>query len=314
MGSYHSYVGDMKLEDSKDNWYRVSGLNISRWNFTPTRTSDTSTLRPSGIPVYTKLNNNDIGWYLGDKNIYSDAYVKIAKDLSGDTVHNNMYDKIKISGRLFDLKGNALTLSNLNVNDTHRYNGEIQKDISIVNADGGNEQLRPNDLVRDGNNKIYIYNSEPSNSSSSFRPMLTLKPIGDPEGTVLYCEITAKIMSQPYGYDRTIKFKPLYSKYNITKVELVLNIDENGNYNTRGSTGTFGADVMAGIVPPKNDETICIEFKTANQKASGNAYTLKITFNNGKVLYLQNALITTGYGTTDKTDVRYDIYRENRLK
>ena len=178
MGSYHSYVGDAKLEDSKDNWYRISGLNISRWNITPTRSSDTSTLRPSGIPVYTKLNNNDIGWYLGDKSIYSDAYVKILKDLSGDTVHNNMYDKVKISGRLFDLKGNTLSLVNINVNDTHRYNGEIQKDISIVNADGGNVQLRPNYLVRDSNNKIYIYNSDPSNTSSSFRPMLTLKPVG----------------------------------------------------------------------------------------------------------------------------------------
>jgi hypothetical protein len=29
MGSYHSYVGDMKLEDSKDNWYRISGLNTT---------------------------------------------------------------------------------------------------------------------------------------------------------------------------------------------------------------------------------------------------------------------------------------------
>ena len=204
MGSYHSYVGDAKLEDSKDNWYRISGLNISGWNFTPTRSSDTSTLRPSGLPVYSKLNNNDIGWYLGDKNIYSDAYVKIVKDLSGDTVHNNMYDKIKISGRLFDLKGNALTLSNLNVNDTHRYNGEIQKDISIVNADGGNVQLRPNDLVRDGNNKIYIYNSEPSNSSSSFRPMLTLKPKGGEvlERFTLKIKITRKFtrLTDPRPY------------------------------------------------------------------------------------------------------------------
>lgn len=128
------------------------------------------------------------------------------------------------------------------------------------------------------------------------------------------CRLTAKLIIKPYGYDRTIKFEPLYTKYPVKSIQLVLNIDENGNYNTKGSTGTYGADVLAGIVPPKNDETICIEFKTVNQKGSGNAYTLKITFENGKILYLQDVLITTGHSITDKTDVRYDIYRENRLK
>ena len=33
MGTYHSYVGDAKLEDSKDNWYRISGMKINRVNF-----------------------------------------------------------------------------------------------------------------------------------------------------------------------------------------------------------------------------------------------------------------------------------------
>ena len=313
MGSYHSYVGDAKLEDSKDNWYRISGMNISRWNFTPTRSSDTSTLRSSGIPVYTKLNNNDIGWYLGDKSIYSDAYVKILKDLSGDTVHNNMYDKIKISGRLFDLKGNALSLVNINVNDTHRYNGEIQKDISLVNADGGNVQLRPNDLVRDGNNKIYIYNSDPSNTSSSFRPMLTLKPI-DPGITnpiIFSGKVRSKCITRPYGWDRTSQLIPSYSVYNIRSIELALNVDLRGN--PLNNNAKYTNEVLAGIVAPKAEENICIEYKTYEQKASANAYQLKVTFDNGKILYVFDALAGTGmsYADQDKTAPR--IYRLSDL-
>ena len=313
MGSYHSYVGDAKLEDSKDNWYRISGMNISRWNFTTTRSSDTSTLRPSGIPVYTKLNNNDIGWYLGDKSIYSDAYVKILKDLSGDTVHNNMYDKIKIAGRLFDLKGNALSLVNINVNDTHRYNGEIQKDISIVNADGGNVHLRPNDLVRDGNNKLYIYNSEPTNTSSSFRPMLTLKPV-DPGITnpiILSCQVRAKCITRPYGWDRTMKLTPLYSVYSIKSIELSLNTDAKGNLLANGNK--HPNEVMVGIVPPKADETICVEYKTFEQKDSSNDYSLKVTFDNGKILYVTAALVGTGLSAANQDNTDSRIYRLSDL-
>ena len=332
MGSYHSYVGDIKLEDSKDNWYRISGLNISRWNITTWANVSRSLWSYSGSDGGFVLAKAGRG--LAGKSQWSDLLYKALKQddaltlprgvstpsgvtdgfirfiwTSGD---NNM-DSLDIAGNSFDFK-NRLTKTegvadSLMLNCTTATGGLYGKAASMFFS------IYNIESTLHGNNYYFRDTPiEPDRNGCCFRPMLTLKPVGDPEGTVLYCEVTAKLVTQPYGYDRTIKFKPIYSKYNITKVELVLNIDENGNYDTKGSTGTFGADVLAGIVPPKNDETICIEFKTVNQKASGNAYTLKISFNNGKVLYLQDALIRTGNSVTDVTNVRYDIYRENRLK
>ena len=304
MGSYHSYVGDAKLEDSKDNWYRISGLNVNRWNISP----------HYGVwngPRKNQFNllSNDIGYLGNDKSIWSYCYAKILNFTSNPYSSYNTWSMIIPTGNKFTIKDRnvfeARTISSADI-------GEFTKSAYVGTA-SGNKIFAFNSVHCLSNNNIAtsgLYGPE----NSLFRSMLTLKPIGDPEGTVLYCEITAKIIMQPYGYDRTIKFKPLYTKYPIASVELVLNIDENGNYSTKGSTGTFGADVLAGMVPPKNDETICIEFKTTNQKASGNAYTLKIKFNNGKILYLQDALITTGNSVVEKTDIRYDIYRENRLK
>ena len=295
MGSYHSYVGDMKLEDSKDNWYRISGLNTT------------------GAYMFGfKYNENVAGEHYEIRNSTTQVTLfKLTQSFTNIYSVDPVTENIDSCGRGFVIKDRQL---------------EFQ---TIFPDDSKDKKLYGKAYYISNHSPLYIgiygirtlasprgirLETVQPDENTYFRPMLTLKPIGDPEGTVLYCEITAKLITQPYGYDRTIKFKPLYSKYTITKVELVLNIDENGNYNTKGSTGTFGVDVMAGIVPPKNDETICIEFRTTNQKASGNAYTLKITFNNSKVLYLQDALITTGMGATDKTDVRYDIYRENRLK
>ena len=311
MGSYHSYVGDAKLEDSKDNWYRISGLNVNRVNFLVDHGGWNTTKR---IPHHgDSLENNAIGYCLSSNNIVSDGYAKICSNFNSVPVAINLLAMVPVFGNTFNIKDRDINVNTLNFPMTHNYNGNIGKSVRRVLVNTVADELWCADIV--GNTGgCYTYASNVINTNSSFRPMLTLKPIGDPEGTVLYCEITAKIITQPYGYDRTIKFKPLYTKYPIASVELVLNIDENGNYNTKGSIGTFGADVLAGIVPPKNDETICIEFKTTNQKASGNAYTLKINFNNGKILYLQDALITTGNSVVEKTDIRYDIYRENRLK
>lgn len=102
----------------------------------------------------------------------------------------------------------------------------------------------------------------------------------------------------------------MYSLYDIKQVGLVLNIDAKGNSAGNG----IGANVvMAGIVPPKNDETICIEYRTQEGLSSANSYTLKVTFNNNKVLYIQDALVTTGSSPLpqDKTQTR--IYRMSDL-
>lgn len=63
----------------------------------------------------------------------------------------------------------------------------------------------------------------------------------------------------------------------------------------------------------KADETICVEYKTFEQKDSSNDYNLKVTFDNGKILYVTAALVGTGlsYANQDNTDSR--IYRLSDL-
>ena len=108
-----------------------------------------------------------------------------------------------------------------------------------------------------------------------------------------------------------MKLTPLYSAYSIKSIELSLNTDAKGNLMVNGNKHPNA--VMAGIVPPKADETICVEYKTFEQKDSSNDYSLKVTFDNGKILYVTAALVGTGfsYANQDNTDSR--IYRLSDL-
>jgi len=146
-----------------------------------------------------------------------------------------------------------------------------------------------------------------------FRPMLTLKPI-DPGITnpiIFSGKVRSKCITRPYGWDRTSQLIPSYSVYNIRSIELALNVDLRGN--PLNNNAKYTNEVLAGIVAPKAEENICIEYKTYEQKASDNAYQLKVTFDNGKILYVFDALAGTGmsYADQDKTAPR--IYRLSDL-
>ena len=310
MGSYHSYVGDAKLEDSKDNWYRISGLNVNRINFLVDHGGWNTTKR---IPHHgDSLENNVIGYCLSSNNIVSDGYAKICSNFNSTPVAINLLAKVPIIGNTFNIKDRDIDANTLNFPMTHNYNGNIGKSVRRVLVNIVADELWCADLV--GNTGgCYTYASSVVNTNSSFRPMLTLKPY-DPGITnpiILSCQVRAKCITRPYGWDRTMKLTPLYSVYNIKSIELSLNTDAKGNLIANGNKHPDA--VLAGIVPPKADETICVEYKTFEQKDSSNDYNLKVTFDNGRILYVTAALVGTGLSAADQDNTDSRIYRLSDL-
>ena len=326
MGTYHSYPGDAKLEDSKDNWYRISGINVSRWNLTTWGNTRWSLwdYHTGGGFVLAKA-----GIGLASKSHWSDLLYKALKQddaltlLRGESMTtgvvdgfvrfvwtggNNNMDSLDIVGNSFDFK-NRLTkddgaVDTLALNCTTSQGGLYGKAAVMFYAAYYIESTLHT-------NNYYFRDTpiEPNRNNCCFRPMLTLKPV-DPGITnpiILSCQVRAKCITRPYGWDRTMKLTPLYSAYNIKSIELSLNTDARGNLLANGNKHPNA--VMAGIVPPKADETICVEYKTFEQKDSSNEYALKVTFDNGKILYVTAALVGTGfsYANQDNTDSR--IYR-----
>ena len=195
MGTYHSYVGDAKLEDSKDNWYRISGMNISRWNFTTWGNVNRSLWEyaAGGEFVLAKA-----GRGLAGKSHWSDLLYKALKQDDALTLPrgesmptgvvdgfvkfawtggNNNMDSLDIAGNSFDFK-NRLTKADgaadtLALNCTTSQGGLYGKAGTLFyNMYNIESTLHTNNY--------YFRDTpiEPNRNSCCFRPMLTLKPVG----------------------------------------------------------------------------------------------------------------------------------------
>ena len=307
MGSYHSYVGDAKLEDSKDNWYRISGMNISRWNTEPTY-GTWNIIRKNPLK---DLQNNDIGYLGNDKSLWSYCYSKILNYTSNFQKNYNTWARVVPCGRSFTIKDRAQyeakTIGSID-------KPELAKGVYITSGVETHKYYLTcfGAQITELNNLI-MYPVNPNEANVLFRPMLTLKPV-DPGITnpiILSCQVRAKYITRPYGWDRTMKLTPLYSVYSIKSIELSLNTDARGNLVANGNKHPNA--VMAGIVPPKADETICVEYKTFEQKDSANDYSLKVTFDNGKILYVSAALVGTELSAADQDNTDSRIYRLSDL-
>ena len=330
MGTYHSYPGDAKLEDSKDNWYRISGMNISRWNLTTWGNTSRSLWDyvANGGFVLAKA-----GRGLAGKSHWSDLLYKALKQDDALTLPrgeststgvvdgfarfawsggNNNMDSLDIAGNSFDFK-NRLTKADgaadtLALNCTTSQGGLYGKASTIFyNMYNIESTLHANNY--------YFRDTpiEPNRNSCCFRPMLTLKPV-DPGITnpiIFSGKVRSKCITRPYGWDRTSQLIPSYSVYNIRSIELALNVDLRGN--PLNNNAKYTNEVLAGRVPPKVEENICIEYKTYEQKASDNAYQLKVTFDNGKVLYVFDALAGTGISYANQDNTQSRIYRLSDL-
>ena len=303
MGTYHSYPGDAKLEDSKDNWYRISGMNISRWNVSP-HYAIWNAIRKNQSALF----NNDIGYLGNDKSVWSTCYAKILNFTSNPYSSYNTWSRIVPTGNNFTIKDRNLfearTISSVGV-------GEFTKSVYIGNS-GSNAALGLISAYCLSSNNLASSGLYPVDNSV-FRPMLTLKPV-DPGITnpiIFSGKVRSKCITRPYGWDRTSQLITSYSAYNIRSIELALNVDLRGN--PLNNNAKYANEVLAGRVSPKAEENICIEYKTYEQKSSDNAYQLKVTFDNGKILYVFDALAGTGISYANQDNTQSRIYRLSDL-
>ena len=167
MGTYHSYAGDAKLEDSKDNWYRISGMNISRWNIEP----NYGVWNPPRLIPFQDLRNNDIGYYNNDKAIWSYCYSKVLNFSSAPYSFYSMWSLVPQTGRNFGIKDrNVFEVSNIS-SPVH----EISKS-AYVGASSGSKKWSLH-ITRPITNTVELTGDYPD-FNTTFRPMLTLKPVG----------------------------------------------------------------------------------------------------------------------------------------
>ena len=307
MGTYHSYPGDAKLEDSKDNWYRISGMNISRWNIEPTY-GTWNIIRKNPL---RELQDNDIGYLANDKSLWSFCYTKILNYTSNYLRSYNTFVRIVPCGNGFDIKDRTKFEATA-IMSTDK--PELDRGFYVASGNETNKRYLTcfGAQISSANNLI-MNAVNPNETNVLFRPMLTLKPV-DPGITnpiIFSGKVRSKCITRPYGWDRTSQLITSYSAYNIRSIELALNVDLRGNPLSNNAKSTN--EVLAGRVPPKAEENICIEYKTYEQKASDNAYQLKVTFDNGKILYVFDALAGTGISYANQDNTQSRIYRLSDL-
>ena len=315
MGSYHSYVGDAKLEDSKDNWYRISGMNISRWNLTTWGNVGRSLwdYAPGGGFVLAKA-----GRGLAGKSHWSDLLYKALKQddaltlprgvstatsvtdgfirfiwTSGD---NNM-DSLDITGNSFDFK-NRLTktegvVDSLMLNCTTPEGGLYGKAASVFFSMYNIESTLHT-------NNYYFRDTpiEPDRNGCCFRPMLTLKPKGGEvlERFTLKIKITRRFTTPNGSRMYRLAFIPEIIEGNPSIIKEAIykfGIGRNGEVlpdGTYGLTKTAAQAQEQALLP---GEVTSHEAPHGAQNAAGAVGALYKLIN-GKCLYIQTLMSLPG--------------------
>ena len=124
------------------------------------------------------LENNVIGYCLSSNNIVYDGYAKICSNFNSVPVAINLLAMVPVFGNAFNIKDRDIDVNTLNFPIAHNYNGNIDKSVRRVLVNTVADELWCADIV--GNTGgCYTYASSVINPNSSFRPMLTLKPVGN---------------------------------------------------------------------------------------------------------------------------------------
>lgn len=178
MGAYHRYVGDVKLENAKDNWYRIGVMSVNRWNIFP--------FFGDYDPSRKKLLNRNIGeeddGFFNPYRCFPDAaYSKIFNHANAldETISDGVRSVISDLGRKFTIK-NRGTVNIVCPEFTQDKFTEFSKDIYIV--DTGVPPTKSRLLVTSGLSYSKRNHIEETSCFTGikfgYRPMLTLKPVG----------------------------------------------------------------------------------------------------------------------------------------
>ena len=161
MGTYHSYAGDAKLEDSKDNWYRISGMNLYTRNIT----------------TFDQTRTTGAAWLGGKESVLTTLLFKTVPAFKPEDypLNSNFQIYLGVIGNTFNIKDRSL--SNTDIIAYGTYHGDNIRGITGKNMakDQVNNVLYPISV-----NEARLFNARPDNTDwpTCFRPMLTLKPVG----------------------------------------------------------------------------------------------------------------------------------------
>jgi hypothetical protein len=159
MGSYHRYVGDIKLENDKENWYRVSGLNTTGTNMFGGKNSE----KVAGENYDIKNSTIQVTLF------------KLAQSFRSIYNVSHVGENIYSCGNGFSIKDRQLEFQDIFPDDT--------KDIYLF---GKAYYISVHIPLYIGIYGMHVYASprgvklatSSPDSNVYFRPMLTLKPVG----------------------------------------------------------------------------------------------------------------------------------------
>ena len=273
MGAYHNYVGDIKLEDNKENWYRVSGLNLYSRNL-------------SNIEQ-TKV--GDAPW-IGIKNsILSTLLYKTIGTFKPENVPlvESVQSHVGIVGRPFVIKNRMLQHTDIisyDANGSGNIRGLTGKNLMKNSLTNTLEVISVNEGI--------LFNAKPDNTDwkTCFRPMLTLKSLeGETGDLILSVKITRTsiyVTGQPYEKEHVVTLDILRTApgYTINNKRYDLNMDQNGNHIAQG---TGEALARSRMVTTSGNEIFKFRFIHGDSAAENGLYGI-ITFSNGKKVWLQD--------------------------
>ena len=170
MGSYHSYVGDAKLEDSKDNWYRISGLSLTNRNFITSQQEDKA--------------GSENSFSLISKSVSATILFKAVNGFTPRNTGDLTKSPNMVIGREFIIKDHSNGMDNiLPFNGNLAGNGVQTLGKTFVRDNIGNRIF----IISMDNDRLRGTLPDQADLQTALRPMLTLKPVGnnDQDGVFL---------------------------------------------------------------------------------------------------------------------------------
>ena len=145
MGTYHSYAGDAKLEDSKDNWYRISGLNLYTRNIT----------------TFDQTRTTDAAWRGGKESVLTTLLFKTVPAFKPEDypLNSNFQIYLGVIGNTFNIKDRSLSNT-----DIISYGASHADNIRGITGKNMAKDQVNNVLYPISVNEARLFNARPDNT------------------------------------------------------------------------------------------------------------------------------------------------------
>ena len=275
MGTYHSYPGDAKLEDSKDNWYRISGMNTT------------------GADMFGfKYSEKAAGGQYGIRNSTTQVTLfKLVQSFTNIYGIDPVTENIDSRGNAFIIKDKQLEFQNIFPDDSRdkKLYGKAYYISNHTPLYIGIYGIRTLASPRG----IRLETVQPD-ENVYFRPMLTLKPVGAQIDMIfkLVLRVTRTLRDPQYTLGTAIEI--IDGPRNLireTKFDVYL--DKDGEIKQPPAPAADYNTLKATMVTPSAGELYASSAPWGAQLAYG-AINVRFALINGKYLYLKNPEILAG--------------------